>query len=133
MQFIRLPFVCKTACATFIRLMRKVIEGLDNIDCYFDNIVVHNTTWAAHLRDLKKLLERLRTHGLTAGPSKCYFCYPSIQYLGYKLGNNTLQPIEDKVRAIINMPLPRNKKELTSFLGTASFYRKFIPNFASLP
>lgn len=41
-QFTRLPFGLKTACATFIRLIRKVTMGLNNIDFYVDNIVVHN-------------------------------------------------------------------------------------------
>jgi len=121
MQFTRLPFGLKTACATFIRLIRKVIADLNNIDFYFDNILVHNATWSEHLSDLDKLFKSLRYHGLTAGPSKCYFGYSSINYLGFYLGKNTLQPIHDKVKAILDMPLPKTKKELRSFLGTVSF------------
>jgi len=132
MQFTRLPFGLKTACATFIRLIRKVIADLNNIDFYFDNILVHNATWSEHLSDLDKLFKSLRYHGLTAGPSKCYFGYSSINYLGFYLGKNTLQPVHDKVKAILDMPLPKTKKELRSFLGTVSFYRKFIPNFADI-
>ena len=49
MQFTRLPFGLKTACATFIILMRKVILGLKNTECYFDNIVVHNSSWDEHV------------------------------------------------------------------------------------
>ncbi|XP_063587863.1 uncharacterized protein LOC134765248 [Penaeus indicus] len=68
MQFTRLPFGLKTACATFVRLMRRVLHGLNNIDCYFDNIVVHSNSWSDHLLDLERLFERLRKYGLTAGP-----------------------------------------------------------------
>ncbi|XP_069972952.1 uncharacterized protein [Penaeus vannamei] len=53
MMFRVMPFGLKTACATFIRLMRKVLLGLANTDCYFDNIVVHKTNWSDHLQDLK--------------------------------------------------------------------------------
>ncbi|XP_042870472.1 uncharacterized protein LOC122252196 [Penaeus japonicus] len=68
MQFTRMPFGLKTACATFIRLMRKVLFGLPNTECYFDNIVVHNSSWDDHIVDVTALLQRLREHGLTAGP-----------------------------------------------------------------
>lgn len=59
-QFKVMPFGLKTACATFIRLMRKVTDGLDNTDCYFDNLLVHNSNWSQHLQDLRCLMDRLR-------------------------------------------------------------------------
>lgn len=132
MQFTRMPFGLKTACASFIRLMRKVLIGLKNTECYFDNIVVHNANWSAHLSDVKALLQRLREHGLTAGPSKCFMGYHDIKYLGFSLGNNSLSPLADKISAVMNMPLPQTKKQLRSFLSSVSFYRKFIPNLSDL-
>ena len=132
MQFVRLPFGLKTACATFIRLMRKVILGLKNTECYFDNIVVHSKTWEEHVLNLDSLFTRLREHGLTAGPGKCYFGYPRIRYLGLLLGSNELSILDDKVKAILDMPLPSNKKELRSFLGSTNFYSKFIPDYSTL-
>ena len=132
MQFTRLPFGLKTACATFIRLMRKVILGLKNIECYFDNIIVHSKSWEEHLLNLDSLFIRLREHGLTAGPGKCFFGYPRIKYLGLLLGSNELSILDDKVKAILDMSLPSNKKELRSFLGSINFYSKFIPDYATL-
>ena len=131
-QFRMMPFGLKTACATFIRLMRKVTNGLSHTDCYFDNLLVHNSNWSEHLQDLRSLLDRLRQHGLTVGMSKCHFGYPKIKYLGVMLGKNTIEPLEEKVNAVNLMPLPQNKKELRSFLGTISFYRKFIPNCSDI-
>ncbi|XP_063597903.1 uncharacterized protein LOC134774421 [Penaeus indicus] len=132
MQFTKMPFGLKTACATFVRLMRKVLVGLRNTECYFDNIVVHNSSWENHLIDLESLLKRLHEHGLTAGPRKCFIGYSNIKYLGFSLGNNCLSLIKDRVQAIVDMPLPKTKKQLRSFIGTVSFYRKFIPNLADI-
>ncbi|XP_063591291.1 uncharacterized protein LOC134768392 [Penaeus indicus] len=132
MQFVMMPFGLKTACATFVRLMRKVIFGLKNTDCYFDNIVIHNSNWFDHLQDLRCLLNKLRLHGLTAGISKCFFGYNKINYLGVVLGENVIKPPEDRIKAIELMPLPDTKKELRSFIGTISYYRKFIPKFANI-
>ena len=131
MEFKKMPFGLKTACATFVRLMRKVLSGLSNTACYFDNIVVHSNTWKEHLEHIKAALTRLREHGLTAGPSKCYFAFDTIKYLGYSLGNNTLSPLENRISDIVSIPLPSTKKQLRSFLGTVQFYNKFIPNFSS--
>ena len=132
MQFTRMPFGLKTACASFIRLMRKVLVGLKNTECYFDNIVVHSSNWSDHLADVNALLQRLRDHGLTAGPSKCFMAFNEIKYLGFALGNNCLSPLDEKIRAVIDMPLPNTKKQLRSFLSSVSFYRKFIPNLSDI-
>ncbi|XP_063586494.1 uncharacterized protein LOC134763893 [Penaeus indicus] len=132
LQFNKLPFGLRTACASFIRLMRKVTAGLTNVECYFDNLVVHSSSFRKHLIHIRNLLERLREHGLTAGPSKCFLAFPNIKYLGFNLGEKGLSTLPDKVEAIKNMPMPETKKQLLSFLGTLSFYRKFIPNLADL-
>ena len=93
MQFKMMPFGLKTAPATFIWLMCKALTGLPKTRCYFDNIVVHSSDWTSHLTNLKNALTRLGEHGLTASPSKCFFAFESIKYLGFSLGMNTLSPI----------------------------------------
>ena len=132
MQWKVMPFGLKTACATFIRLMRTVLHGLSNTACYFDNIVIHNSDWTQHLLEVERVLSRLRKHGLTASPSKCFFGYPKIKYLGVILGHNYITPLEEKVKAINALPLPTTKKQLRSFLGTTDYYRKFVPHYASI-
>ena len=133
MEFTRLPFGLVTACATYIRLMRIVLAGLsDGVAFYFDNIFVYGQSWDTHLYALDCVLQRLRHHGLTARPSKCRFGFKSIQYLGFIVDGKTLQPQENKISAIAQVPPPSTKKLLRSFLGMVSFYRMFIPNTASL-
>ncbi|XP_037804895.1 uncharacterized protein LOC119599226 [Penaeus monodon] len=96
-QFTKLPFGLRTACASFIRLMRKVTAGLTNVECYFDNLVVHSSSFGNHLIHIRNLLERLREHGLTAGPSKCFIAFPNIKYLGFNLGEKGLSTLPDKL------------------------------------
>ena len=132
MEFTVMPFGLSTACATFVRLMRKVLAGLENVSCYFDNILVFSQTWEEHLKHIKLVLSRLRDHGLTAGPDKCFFGYKEIKYLGYLLGNNSLQPLKSRVETITNLPLPSTKKALRSFMGTIGYYNRFIPQFSTV-
>ena len=132
MEFCRLPFGLVTACASYIRLMRIVLHGLENVSFYFDNILVFSTSWEHHLGSLTAVLDRLKEHGLTVKLSKCKFGFKSLNYLGFVLGHGRLEPQPAKVKAILDIPKPATKKTLGSFLGMISFYRKFIPNAASL-
>jgi len=132
MEFTRLPFGLVTACATYIRLMRIVLEGLPNVTFYFDNIFIYGISWKEHLDSLRSVLDCLRKHGLTARPSKCKFGYDQIHYLGFIVDGKHLRPQFDKVEAMLKVPLPVTKKLLRSFLGMISFYRMFIPQVSSL-
>lgn len=85
-----------------------------------------------HLKTVRKVLQRLRIHGLTVKPVKCRFGFKSIQYLGYIIDGQTLRPANDKVQAILSASPPTPKKTLKSFLGLISFYRNFIEHASTL-
>lgn len=132
MEYTRLPFGLLTACATYARLMRIVLADLSGVTFYFDNILIYSRTWEAHLSVLRKVFERLRSHGLTAQPKKCNFGYVSINYLGFVISQDLLSPQKPKIEAMCLAEPPESKKCLRSFLGFISFYRKFIPNLATV-
>ena len=130
MEFCRMPFGLVTACATYIRLMRLVLDALPNVSFYFDNIFLFSASWKEHLETLTSVLDRLRDHHLTVKPSKCRFGVPSIQYLGFILDGTSLRPQHSKIEAIMNIPPPTKRKSLRTFLGLISFYKMFIPQAA---
>ena len=55
-----------------------------------------------------------------------------IKFLGYQVSNKGLGMNIDRVKAIREMPTPKNKRELQAFLGMVNYYRVFVKNFASL-
>ena len=137
MEYLRLPFGLVTACATYVRLMRRILSDIDPnlsrfISVYFDNIYIATEDFNTHLNVLDALFACLEKHNLTAKPSKCSFACKRVNYLGFIIGDGSIQPQPSKVEAISNMTLPKNKKELRSFLGFVGFYRKFIPNMSDL-
>ena len=132
MQYTRMPFGLVTAGATYIRLMNKVLWELKGVVAYFDNIYVISVSWDNHLETLILTLDRLREHGLTARPSKCNLGFQEINYLGFKVGNNQISPKIERVKAIQILEAPKTKKQLRSFLGMVSFYRKFLPNLSTV-
>ena len=132
MQYVRMPFGLVTAGATYIRLMNKVLWDLKDVVAYFDNIYVISVTWDNHLKTLTLALDRLRQHGLTARPRKCNLGFQEINYLGFRVGNNQICPNVERVKAIQILEPPKTKKQLRSFLGMISFYRRFLPNLSTV-
>ena len=128
MEYVKLPFGLVNACSRYAHLMRIVLHGLINVCFYFDNIFVYAKSWSDHLIALQSVFSRLREYGLTAKPSKCFFGFPTVNYLGFIVGHNELRPQLDKIKAISELPTPQTKKLLRSFIGLVSFYRRFIPH-----
>ena len=67
-QFKVMPFGLQGAPATFSRLMRKVVNGLNNTHNYLDDCLIHTETWEEHLICLRNLFVRLRQLVLQQDP-----------------------------------------------------------------
>ena len=132
-QFRVMPFGLKGAPATFQRLMDTVLQGLQDFSAaYIDDLAIHSDSWDDHLRHVRAVLQRLREAGLTAKPKKCQFGMDQCVYLGYVVGNGVIQPERSKLQGVESFPTPSTKIQVQCFLGLTGYYRKFIPNYASL-
>lgn len=131
-QFRVMAFGLVSAPATFSRLMRKLLHGMESIDNFLDDIIVFTKTWKEHLQVLRELFMRLRRAKLTARPSKCSIGFRQLDCLGHVVGDDKLQPHPDKVKSIEEAPRPVTKRQVRSFLGLIGFYRKFVPNFSEV-
>jgi len=131
-QFRRMPFGLQNAGATYGRMMRIVLDGLQATDNFVDDVLTFMGGWQGHLAELRELFERVRLAGLTVKPSKCYFGYPNIEFLGHVVGEGKLQMVDAKVEQIHSAGEPRIKKQLRAFLGLTGYYRKFIQDYAQV-
>ncbi|KAG6926549.1 hypothetical protein G0U57_011855, partial [Chelydra serpentina] len=121
------------AVATFQRLMNQVLSPHSSYAAaYIDNIVIYSSSWEEHLQHLADMLRALGKAGLTANPAKCHLGQREVTYLGYTVGRWRLRPLVDKVEALKSYPTPTTKRQVWQFLRLAGYYRRFVPNFATL-
>jgi len=78
------------------------------------------------------VLERLRSAGLKLKPQKCALFQKSISFLGHVVTEEGIGTDPTKTEVVKRWPVPRSVREVLSFLGLASYYRRFVPNFASI-
>ena len=130
-QYTRLPFGIASAPAIFQKLMDSVLQGMSRTVCYIDDILITGDSEDEHLKNLERVLGRLKTHGITVRKSKCVFMANSVEFLGHRIDAEGLHPLESKIEAMVKVPPPKNVAELKSFLGMVNYYAKFLPNLST--
>ena len=132
-QFTVMPFGLTNAPATFQRLMERVLAGLQWQTClvYIDDIVLFSATIDDHLVQLQRVFDRLKDAGLKLKPKKCYLFRRKVKYLGHVVSADGIETDPDKVSAVQNWPRPQNVRDVRSFVGFCSYYRRFLPEFAA--
>lgn len=133
-QWTRMPFGLKNAPATFSRLMRQVFNHIppDRLVLYMDDLCVISFTFEEHLKGLREVFAALRQHNLKIKASKCSFGMPEASFLGHRITRDGVAPEPDKLTKLDNWQTLRNTKEVQRFLGFCGWWRRFIPNFASI-
>ena len=132
-EFKVMPFGLCNAPATFQRLMQRVLRGLEDFcSVYIDDVIVFSSSIEEHLDHLQQIFVRLRRIGLKLQPKKCTFGSQEVLYLGHLVSAKGIFPNPAKTKAVKEFPVPTNVKAVRRFLGLASYYRRFVPNFAKV-
>ena len=95
-------------------------------------LYVFSKTVDEHISQLDEILNRIREAGLKLSPNKCKLFQREVVFLGHIVSETGVSTDPEKVRAVKEWPVPRNVHELRSFLGTASYYRKFCKSFCDI-
>jgi len=131
-EFTIMPFGLTNAPATFQRLMNEMLNDMLNngVMVYLDDINIYTKTFEEHLKKLEEVFKRIRVAGLKIKPSKCHFAQQEITFLGHIVNKNGILPDPEKIEKVKNFPRPTTVTQIRSFLGLASYYRKFIKDFS---
>jgi transposase InsO family protein len=133
-EWTRMPFGLTNAPGTFQRLMQGAMSDFlfQIMLVYLDDLLVYSKTWEDHLQRLEKVFLRLREIGVKLNPNKCKFGLKSVHFLGYVISADGVATDPDKIAAVKEWKQPTTTVEVRSFLGFASYYRKFVPGFAKI-
>ena len=131
-RWCRLPYGVASSPAIFQGTIDQVLQGLEGVVWYMDDILVTGRTDEEHLKHLNDVLARLEKHGLRGRKEKCAFFKDSAEYLGHIIDRNGIKPVQKKVEALLDAPAPTNVGQLGSFLGMINYYGRFIPNLSTL-
>jgi hypothetical protein len=130
----KMPFGLMNAGATFQRAMDIAFIGERDkfVVIYLDDLTIFSKSDEDHLIHLKKTFEKCRKFGLSLNPKKSHFAMQEVKLLGHIVSRDRIKIDPKRVEAIDTINIPRNIKEIQSFLGEINFLRRFIPNFAEI-
>ena len=133
-EFCVMPFGLTNAPATFERLMEKVLRRLqwDIALVYLDDVMPYGRTFETGLSHLESVFERLHAAGLKLKAKKCRLMRRQVAFLGHIIDGNGVHCDPAKVAAVNDWETPTTVTEVRSFLGLASYYRRFIRQFSAI-
>jgi len=114
--------------------MDVMLSGLQWETClvYLDDVLIFGRTHEEMLNRLDNVHRRLQSGGMKLRLDKCKFSQRQVTYLGHVISVDGIRPDPLKIHAVQNMPDPTNVKEVKSFLGLVSYYRRFIANCSQI-
>ena len=129
-----MPFGLCNAPSTFARLTELVLKGLHWKICliFLDDVIVMGRTFEEELERLKEVFERRARAGLKLKPKKCFLFQKRVSYLEHVVTEEGIAADPEKVEQVRTWPTPENSAEVKRFLGLASYYRRFIPDFSTI-
>ena len=130
----RLAFGLCNSPATFQRVMEDCFADvhLKDMYVYIDDIIIFSSSVEEHIEKLQRVFERLRQCGLKLAPQKCDFLQSEISFLGFHISADGIHTDPEKISKVKEWKTPSNAKELSSFLGFAGYYRRFVKGFSRI-
>lgn len=129
-KFKRLPFGLSVAPEVFQRYVSNYFNDLPGTTAYIDDLLVSGKTQQEHDTNLKKVLERARKINIKFNPDKLQYKVNSVKYVGQIFSSEGMKPDPNRVKSIINLERPRDKKTLQSFMGMINYLRIYTPNLS---
>lgn len=133
-EFLTMPFGLTTAPSVYQRAIDTALGDLrySIAVAYIDDVLIPSVSISQGLERLELVVQTLVDAGFSFNLKKCKFLKSEVEYLGYLVRSGEVRPNPKKVDALINSPIPKTQTQVRQFLGLASYFRCFIPNFSRI-
>ena len=133
-EYITMPFGLCGAPSTFERCMEQVLRGLQwrTLLVYLDDVILFSSHVEEHISRLDEVFQRLSEAGLKLKGTKCELFQEEVSFLGHVVTSSGVKPDPKKVSSIRDWSVPRSVRDVRSFVGLCSYYRRFIKGFATI-
>jgi hypothetical protein len=133
-EWLRMPFGVANGSAAYSRAIAIILSGLlwNNVLSFIDDIILADSTIHEHGKNLRLTFTRFRQYGVKISIQKSTFLGKNIPILGHIISPNGIQADPTKISVILDIPTPKNAKELLHFLASVGYFRRFIRNYAKI-
>lgn len=128
----RLWYGVASAVGIWQRTMESIFASIPKLKILIDDMIIGGTDKKALLETLDKVFEILNKYNIKINVDKCKFLDTEIIYCGFKIDKYGLHKMNEKIKAIENMPRPKNQSEVRAFIGFINYYNRFIQNASTL-
>ena len=130
-EFTHMPFGLSNSGASFCHLMEMCLGDQQYVTLlfYLDDICIFTSSIDEMLDRIGLVLHWLQDFNLKIKPKKSYFFQSKVTFLGHLILKEGISPNSEKVEKVKTWPTPKSIKEVHSFLGLASYYHRFVPQF----
>ena len=131
-RWIRLPYGLNVSSEIFQKRLCQALEGLDGTWCIADDIIVAGNSEEDHSAKINALLQRCAKIGIKLNSKKCQFKVPEVKFLGHIISASGLKADPEKVKAIVNMPVPESREAVERLKGMVAYLSRFLPKLSSV-
>jgi len=133
-QHVGAPFGLRNVPAFFQRIMDRVLGSMKwrCAAIYIDDVIVFSKTVEEHHVHLAELAQRFKAANVWIKSAKCVFYAKEVEFLGYIFNGATIRVVPERVKAVLEVAIPRNREELRNFMGLLNQFHHNIPSYATL-
>jgi hypothetical protein len=99
---------------------------------FFDDILIYSKSWEDHVQHVDKVLQLLKERKLYAKPRKSFFGVKEVECLGHIVSHEGVKVDPNKIKAMMDWPIPKTLNILRGFLGFIGYYHKFVRHYGRI-
>ena len=113
--------------------METVFAGFEEwMIVLFDNLLILANDYQDGYDKLAKVLQRCIDRNVILKFSKTWLGFEQVEFFGYLCSHNSYELTEKRKNSILSWPFPQSTKQAQRFLGSALFFRHFVPKYSDL-